>query len=48
LVQKSVKKGILAPKTNAYHEIWLDDKLVAGHAIHDQEPAYLLAELTTL
>jgi len=30
----------LAPKTNAYHEIWLDDELVAGHAVQDFEPIY--------
>ncbi|CAO3648618.1 unnamed protein product [Cunninghamella echinulata] len=30
----------LAPKTNAYHEIWLADELVAGHAVQDHEPIY--------
>ncbi|ORZ24160.1 Thiamin diphosphate-binding protein [Absidia repens] len=30
----------LAPKTNAYHEIWLADELVAGHAVQDVEPIY--------
>ncbi|KAI8887876.1 thiamine diphosphate-binding protein [Backusella circina FSU 941] len=38
-------KDLLAPKTNAYHEIWLDDKLVAGHAVQDQEPLYSPAYL---
>ncbi|KAF7729462.1 hypothetical protein EC973_004442 [Apophysomyces ossiformis] len=31
---------LLAPKTNAYHEIWLADELVAGHAVQDFEPIY--------
>ncbi|KAG0173622.1 hypothetical protein DFQ28_011114 [Apophysomyces sp. BC1034] len=31
---------LLAPKTNAYHEIWLADELVAGHAVQDFEPLY--------
>lgn len=30
----------LAPKTNAYHEIWLADEMVAGHAVQDVEPIY--------
>ncbi|KAI8379749.1 thiamine diphosphate-binding protein [Radiomyces spectabilis] len=30
----------LAPQTNAYHEIWLADELVAGHAVQDYEPIY--------
>ncbi|CAG8515911.1 1320_t:CDS:1, partial [Ambispora leptoticha] len=30
----------LSPKTSAYHEIWLDDKLVAGQAVQDVEPLY--------
>ncbi|KAI8097648.1 thiamine diphosphate-binding protein [Halteromyces radiatus] len=30
----------LAPKTSAYHEIWLADELVAGHAVQDYEPIY--------
>ncbi|KAI9030845.1 thiamine diphosphate-binding protein [Phycomyces nitens] len=30
----------LAPRTNAYHEIWLADELVAGHAVQDHEPIY--------
>ena len=28
------------PKTTAYHEIWLDKKLVAGDALKDVEPLY--------
>ncbi|KZV85700.1 putative sulfite reductase cys-4 [Exidia glandulosa HHB12029] len=28
------------PKTTAYHEIWLDKKLVAGNAVQDFEPLY--------
>ncbi|GAN02264.1 beta subunit of assimilatory sulfite reductase [Mucor ambiguus] len=32
--------GLLAPKTNAYHEIWLDNSMVAGHAVQDFEPLY--------
>lgn len=31
---------LLAPKTNAYHEIWLDNSMVAGHAVQDFEPIY--------
>ncbi|KAJ3919302.1 hypothetical protein F5877DRAFT_78191 [Lentinula edodes] len=30
----------LMPRTTAYHEIWLDKKMVAGHAIKDYEPIY--------
>ncbi|KAI0666765.1 sulfite reductase subunit beta [Trametes maxima] len=30
----------LLPRTSAYHEIWLDKKLVAGDAIKDIEPLY--------
>ena len=30
----------LLPRTTAYHEIWLDKKLVAGNAIQDFEPFY--------
>ncbi|KAG9056579.1 hypothetical protein FS842_010264 [Serendipita sp. 407] len=30
----------LLPKTSAYHEIWLDKKMVAGEAIKDVEPMY--------
>ncbi|KAI7900993.1 thiamine diphosphate-binding protein [Cokeromyces recurvatus] len=30
----------LAPKTNAYHEIWLADEQVAGNAVQDFEPIY--------
>ncbi|ORX52477.1 sulphite reductase hemo protein, beta subunit [Hesseltinella vesiculosa] len=30
----------LAPQTTAYHEIWLADDLVAGHAVQDHEPIY--------
>lgn len=30
----------LAPRTSAYHEIWLDDKQVAGNAVQDFEPLY--------
>ncbi|KAL4262386.1 nitrite and sulfite reductase 4Fe-4S domain family protein [Pleurotus pulmonarius] len=36
-------KGIsahLVPRTTAYHEIWLDKKLVAGEALKDVEPLY--------
>jgi sulfite reductase (NADPH) hemoprotein beta-component len=31
---------LLAPKTTAYHEIWLDNSMVAGHAVQDFEPIY--------
>ncbi|KAJ3720900.1 sulfite reductase subunit beta [Lentinula raphanica] len=30
----------LMPRTTAYHEIWLDQKMVAGHAVKDFEPVY--------
>jgi sulfite reductase (NADPH) hemoprotein beta-component len=30
----------LIPRTTAYHEIWLDKKLVAGDALKDFEPLY--------
>ncbi|KAG2011527.1 sulfite reductase subunit beta [Coprinopsis cinerea AmutBmut pab1-1] len=30
----------LIPRTTAYHEIWLDKKLVAGDAVKDFEPIY--------
>ncbi|KAG6843443.1 hypothetical protein H0H87_004568 [Tephrocybe sp. NHM501043] len=30
----------LIPRTTAYHEIWLDKKLVAGEALKDFEPIY--------
>ncbi|KAF9436822.1 hypothetical protein BGZ76_002859 [Entomortierella beljakovae] len=30
----------LLPKTSAYREIWLDDKLVKGEAVVDHEPLY--------
>ncbi|KAJ3731719.1 sulfite reductase subunit beta [Lentinula guzmanii] len=30
----------LMPRTTAYHEIWLDQKMVAGHAVKDFEPIY--------
>jgi len=30
----------LIPRTSAYHEIWLDKKLVAGEAVKDFEPLY--------
>ncbi|KZT27745.1 sulphite reductase hemo protein, beta subunit [Neolentinus lepideus HHB14362 ss-1] len=36
-------KGVsehLLPRTTAYHEIWLDKKLVAGDALKDAEPLY--------
>ena len=36
---KALSESFL-PRTTAYHEIWLDRKLVAGHAIHDLEPLY--------
>ncbi|KAJ8503311.1 hypothetical protein ONZ45_g10971 [Pleurotus djamor] len=39
----SFAKGIsdhLMPRTTAYHEIWLDKKLVAGNAVKDYEPLY--------
>ena len=30
----------LIPRTTAYHEIWLDKKMIAGDAIQDFEPLY--------
>ncbi|KAF9258888.1 sulphite reductase hemo protein, beta subunit [Marasmius fiardii PR-910] len=30
----------LIPRTTAYHEIWLDKKMVAGDALKDVEPVY--------
>lgn len=30
----------LLPRTTAYHEIWLDKKMVAGEAVKDFEPMY--------
>jgi sulfite reductase (NADPH) hemoprotein beta-component len=30
----------LLPRTTAYHEIWLDKKLIAGDALKDFEPIY--------
>lgn len=30
----------LKPQTTAYHEIWLDKKIVGGHANAEQEPLY--------
>lgn len=30
----------LLPRMTAYHEIWLDKKLVAGEAVKEQEPLY--------
>ncbi|RGB32695.1 hypothetical protein C1646_706156 [Rhizophagus diaphanus] len=41
-VQDFVKKlsAHLSPRTTAYHEIWLDDKMVAGQAVQDFEPLY--------
>ena len=30
----------LIPRITAYHEIWLDKKLVAGDALKDFEPLY--------
>jgi len=30
----------LIPQTTAYHEIWLDKKVIASHAINDVEPLY--------
>ncbi|KIL00733.1 hypothetical protein PAXRUDRAFT_7953 [Paxillus rubicundulus Ve08.2h10] len=30
----------LLPRTTAYHEIWLDKKMVAGEAVKDVEPMY--------
>ncbi|KAI9248715.1 hypothetical protein EDC94DRAFT_624736 [Helicostylum pulchrum] len=41
-VQTLVKElvDILSPKTSAYHEIWLNNSMVAGKAIQDFEPLY--------
>ncbi|KAF8271579.1 sulfite reductase subunit beta [Lactarius quietus] len=36
---KSVSEHLL-PRTTAYHEIWLDKKLIAGEALKDFEPLY--------
>lgn len=36
---KTVSEHLL-PRTTAYHEIWLDKKLVAGQALKDFEPLY--------
>ncbi|KAJ7771823.1 hypothetical protein B0H16DRAFT_1514860 [Mycena metata] len=36
---KSVSEHLI-PRTSAYHEIWLDKKLVAGEALKDFEPLY--------
>ncbi|EKM81953.1 hypothetical protein AGABI1DRAFT_55063 [Agaricus bisporus var. burnettii JB137-S8] len=36
---KSVSNHLI-PRTTAYHEIWLDKKLVAGEALKDFEPYY--------
>ena len=36
---KEVSEHLL-PRTTAYHEIWLDKKLVAGEALKDFEPLY--------
>lgn len=36
---KDVSEHLL-PRTTAYHEIWLDKKLVAGDALKDVEPLY--------
>ncbi|KAI0629161.1 sulfite reductase subunit beta [Trametes polyzona] len=36
---KKVSEHLL-PRTTAYHEIWLDKKLVAGDALKDVEPLY--------
>ncbi|KAL9548528.1 hypothetical protein MBANPS3_005634 [Mucor bainieri] len=33
-------RDLLAPKTSAYHEIWLDNSMVAGRAVQDVEPLY--------
>jgi len=30
----------LSPRSSSYHEIWLDKKMVAGHAVQDVEPLY--------
>jgi hypothetical protein len=36
---KSVSAHLI-PQTTAYHEIWLDKKMVAGDALKDFEPLY--------
>ncbi|KDQ19076.1 hypothetical protein BOTBODRAFT_103082, partial [Botryobasidium botryosum FD-172 SS1] len=36
---KNISEHLL-PKTTAYHEIWLDKKLVGGDAVKDYEPLY--------
>ena len=36
---KEVSEHLL-PRTTAYHEIWLDKKLIAGEALKDFEPMY--------
>lgn len=36
---KALSESLL-PRTTAYHEIWLDKKLVAGEAVKDHEPIY--------
>jgi sulfite reductase (NADPH) hemoprotein beta-component len=36
---KEVSEHLL-PRTTAYHEIWLDKKMVAGEALKDVEPLY--------
>lgn len=36
---KSVSNHLI-PRTTAYHEIWLDKKLVAGESLKDFEPLY--------
>ncbi|CAE7224414.1 unnamed protein product [Rhizoctonia solani] len=36
---KNLSESLL-PRTTAYHEIWLDKKLVAGEAVKDFEPLY--------
>ena len=36
---KKMSERVL-PKTTAYHEIWMDKKLVAGNAVQDFEPLY--------
>ncbi|QRW17067.1 sulfite reductase subunit beta [Rhizoctonia solani] len=36
---KNLSESLL-PRTSAYHEIWLDKKLVAGEAVKDFEPLY--------
>ncbi|RIA93681.1 hypothetical protein C1645_761854 [Glomus cerebriforme] len=30
----------LSPRTTAYHEIWLEDKMISGQAVQDFEPLY--------